>query len=57
LGWWKRGAIKGTINANDVLTFYVKNGDYIGKSAAFFSLLIVLIFGANVVMKRPALKN
>jgi hypothetical protein len=25
------------------LTYYVKNGDYIGRSAAFFALLIVLI--------------
>lgn len=43
LGWWKRGALKGTLNANDSLTYYVKNGDYIGRSAAFFALLIALI--------------
>ncbi len=57
LGWWKEGVIKGTVNANDALTFYVKNGDYIGKSAAFFSALIVLIVGANVLMKRPVRKG
>ncbi len=57
LGWWKHGVIKGTINANDVLTFYVKNGDYIGRSAAFFSLLILLIFGANIMMKRTVRKG
>jgi len=43
LGWWKRGAVKGTINANDTLTFYVQHGDYIGRTAAFISLLIVII--------------
>jgi apolipoprotein N-acyltransferase len=44
LGWWERGTIKGTINANDTLTYYVKNGDYIGRAASFFSLLIVLLY-------------
>jgi apolipoprotein N-acyltransferase len=44
LGWWKRGTVKGTINANDTLTFYVRHGDYIGRTAAIFSLLIVFIF-------------
>ena len=43
LGWWKRGTVKGTLNANDKMTYYVKNGDFIGRSAAFFALLIVLI--------------
>jgi apolipoprotein N-acyltransferase len=44
LGWWKRGTVKGTLNANHALTFYVKNGDYIGRTACFFSLLIILLF-------------
>jgi len=44
LGWWQRGTLKGIINANDTLTFYVKNGDYIGRTAGFFSLLMVLLY-------------
>jgi apolipoprotein N-acyltransferase len=52
LGWWKRGALKGTLNANDALTFYVRNGDYIGRVAAFFSLLIVLFFLTKLVVSR-----
>lgn len=44
LGWWKRGAVKGTLNASDKLTFYVKNGDYIGRVATFFSILLVLLY-------------
>jgi apolipoprotein N-acyltransferase len=51
LGWWKRGAIKGSINANDAITFYVQNGDFIGRSAAFFSLLVLLITGAGILKK------
>jgi apolipoprotein N-acyltransferase len=52
LGWWERGAIKATINANDKLTFYVKNGDYIGRISRFFSLLVVLFFIAGYLSGR-----
>jgi apolipoprotein N-acyltransferase len=52
LGWWKRGALKGTLNANDKLTFYVRNGDYIGRCAAFFALLILLYFFTKVILDR-----
>ncbi len=52
LGWWQRGALKGTLNANDKLTFYVKNGDYIGRAAAFFSALIILLFFVRLLMRK-----
>lgn len=53
LGWWIRGGLKGTLNANDTLTFYVKNGDYIGRAAAFFSCLIILIYiTQGIIIKR-----
>lgn len=42
LGWWKRGAIVETINANTHITFYVKHGDYIGRVAFFIAVLLVL---------------
>jgi apolipoprotein N-acyltransferase len=49
LSWWQRGAIKDTINANDSITFYVKYGDYIGRVARFFSLLVVLLLVAGML--------
>lgn len=52
LGWWKRGALKGTINANDKITFYVRNGDFIGRAAAFFSALIILLLIVRMIMKK-----
>jgi len=52
LGWWKQGALKGTLNANDTLTYYTKNGDYIGRTASFFSLLIVLVYLTRTVLIR-----
>jgi len=48
--WWKRGAIRETLNANDYLTFYVRYGDYIGRTARFFALLVVLLLVANLLM-------
>ncbi len=40
--YWERAVIRGKINANDKLTFYVKHGDIIGRVAAFLSVLIIL---------------
>jgi apolipoprotein N-acyltransferase len=57
LGWWQRGAIKGTLNANDKMTYYVKNGDYIGRIASFFSLLIILVFLTRILLNRPTQKG
>ncbi|MCX6244330.1 MAG: apolipoprotein N-acyltransferase [Bacteroidetes bacterium] len=33
-GYWVPAAIKGTVNANDKLTFYVRHGDYIARIAS-----------------------
>ena len=35
-------AIKAKINANNKLTFYIKNGDYIARISLFVSILLVL---------------
>ena len=51
-GWWIRDAIKSTINANDKITFYVKNGDYIGRISRFFSLIVVLYFITNYLITK-----
>lgn len=40
--WWTETAIKGTINANDTITFYVKYGDYIARISLFVSVLLLL---------------
>jgi len=46
LGWYKRSVLKGIVNANNQMTFYTRNGDYIGKFAyylGFFMLLYTII--------------
>jgi apolipoprotein N-acyltransferase len=57
LTWWQRGAIKETLNANDTMTFYVKNGDYLGRTARFFSLLIILLLVASIFMPAGKMKK
>jgi len=46
--WWVEAAISGTINSNNKLTFYTKNGDYIARISLFVSVLLVLL----MVVKR-----
>lgn len=41
--WWTRTALKGDINLNDEITFYVKSGDIIAKILSFLAILLVLI--------------
>jgi len=41
--YWVKDAIKGTVNLNDKRTFYVENGDFIGRIASFVALLLLLM--------------
>lgn len=41
--WWEEAALKGTVQLNDQLTFYVKYGNYIGRIAAFIAPLLLLL--------------
>lgn len=43
LGWDERGAILATINANDKVTFYTKNGDFIVRIALYI-LALTLVY-------------
>jgi apolipoprotein N-acyltransferase len=40
--WWKPAVIKGTINANDKITIFVRFGDYIARISLFLAVLLVL---------------
>ncbi len=50
--WWERCYLKGTINANDTLTFYVKHGDYLGRIATFVLLLILLYTFTQLFLRK-----
>lgn len=45
--WWVEAAIKGTINANSEITFYVKYGDYLARISLFVSVLLLLFLLAK----------
>jgi len=42
LGWWKRGGIKSSLNANDKMSFYTIHGDYFGRIAMAMTLILLL---------------
>ena len=41
--WWEPVAIQQTINANEVQTFYVKWGDYVGVIAAALAVILLAV--------------
>ena len=51
--WWTRTALKGDINLNDHLTFYVKSGDYIAKISVF----LALIAAGFIILKKWVFKR
>ena len=54
--YWEPAVIKETLNANYKLTYYVKNGDYLGRISAFVSALLILIsFTQGYLRKKKSL--
>ncbi|KLT65111.1 apolipoprotein N-acyltransferase [Pedobacter sp. BMA] len=41
--WWTRTALKGDVNLNDEITFYVKSGDVIAKLLVILAVVLALI--------------
>lgn len=51
IGWWQRDYIKGTLNASDHKTFYVKHGDYLARISAFMAVIMILFAFVNARKK------
>lgn len=51
-GWWVPASIKGTINANSKITFYVKYGDFIARISLFMSIVLIVNLLAVIVRQR-----
>ncbi|HEX2936200.1 MAG TPA: apolipoprotein N-acyltransferase [Bacteroidales bacterium] len=49
--WWQRTVLSGKVALNDIQTFYVKHGDYIGRVAAFLSVCILMILVSMRIRK------
>ncbi len=43
--WWEPAVLKGTLNLNDKLTFYVRHKDLVGTGASWLMLACVLFWG------------
>lgn len=55
--YWVPDVIRRTINSNDTLTYYVKNGDYIARTSVFISVLILLMaFTRGILRKKKNLE-
>ncbi|MEO8886339.1 MAG: apolipoprotein N-acyltransferase [Mucilaginibacter sp.] len=52
--WWVRTAIKQDINLNSDLTFYVKYGDYLPKTASFLALIGMMFILVRVRRPNPS---
>ena len=50
--WWTETAIKNQINKNSKLTFYAKNGDFIGRISALIGALLFLLLLANPIKNK-----
>lgn len=50
--YWVPAVIKGTINANDKITFFVKYGDFIGRAGVLTAILFLLLTIVNILRKR-----
>ncbi len=42
IGWWERSGLRGTLNKNDKITFYVEHGDYLGRIAVLLTVILLL---------------
>jgi apolipoprotein N-acyltransferase len=55
-GYWEPAVIKQDLNANFDLTYYVVNGDYLGRISSFVSALLLLIaFTQGYLKKKKSL--
>jgi len=57
IGWWKRGVIRGEIGANNEITYYARQGDYIGRLSAFLSMMILLYAISRRILNSKKLKS
>ena len=52
LTWWKRGALKASLNINNKMTFYSKNGDYIGRVGFYFAIVLLIVSIGKSLLNR-----
>lgn len=55
--WWVEDALIAKVYPNQILTFYVKHGDYLGRLASFLSVLLLIFTMVRFINKEKTLLN
>jgi apolipoprotein N-acyltransferase len=56
--WWTEDVIKQTLQLNTEITYYVKTGDLIGRTAFFVAMMLMIYTVVRWIMgKRPGRKE
>lgn len=55
--WWVPAVIKAKINANNSMTFYVRYGEYLARTAVMVSFLLLLLTFVRAVQNRKSKKS
>jgi apolipoprotein N-acyltransferase len=50
--YWVPGVIKGTLNANDNITFYVKHGDYVARFLSYLAGVLLIAAIATTIKRK-----
>ena len=50
--YWKPDVIEASLNKNSEMTYYVKNGDFLGRISAFVAVLVLLISFVQGYLKK-----
>jgi apolipoprotein N-acyltransferase len=50
--WWEADAIVAELHRNNTITYYVRNGDYLGRLSFFMTILLGVYIFTQLVMKR-----
>ncbi len=55
--WWEAAVIRQEIHKNDEITFYVKNGDFLGRLSIFLLILLLLYMGSQSIIRKKQPKG
>ena len=50
-GWWKQEVLHGSINRNDMMTFYVVNGDITGRICTFLFWMLAAALAVRILVR------
>lgn len=52
--WWVEASLIGNVYPNQILTFYIKHGDYLGRLTSFLSILLLIYTFVKIMKKDSA---